>query len=258
MSGTGTRESGGTVRFVCKRPVKDPALRLFCFPYAGSGVSTFRQWPDQFPAKIEVQVLEMPGREARLQEPPFVQIDPLVQATADAIGPYLDRPFAFFGHSMGALVGFDLARLLRREHGVEPRAMFMSGRPAPQLPINAPVYNLPEEEFIEDLRRKGGTPEEVLAHAELRQLVFPILRADFQLCDTYQYKSEPPLKCPITACGGLDDHAIPRDKLEKWREHTTGPFQVRMFPGGHFFLHSSQALLLQTLTRDLVQLISAF
>lgn len=249
-------ESGGTIRFVCKRPVKHAALRLFCFPYAGGGVTTFRQWPTQLPSNVELQILEMPGREARLHEPPFVHIEPVVRATAAAIKPYLHQPFAFFGHSMGALIGFELARLLRREQGLEPQAMFMSGRRAPQLPVEAPTYNLPQAEFIEDLRRKGGTPEEVLSHTELLQLLMPVLRADFQICETYEYKSGRPLTCRVTAFGGLDDQFVPREDLEKWREQTTGPFQVRLFPGGHFFLHGSQPLLLQTLTRDLVHLIS--
>jgi medium-chain acyl-[acyl-carrier-protein] hydrolase len=244
------------VRFVCKRPVKDAALRLFCFPYAGGGVSIYRQWPEQLPRNVEVQVLEMPGREMRLHEPGFVHVDSLVPVAAAAMRRYLHQPFAFFGHSMGGLIGFELARLLRREHSVEPRALFASGRPAPQLPVEPPTYNLPEKELIEDLREKNGTPEEVLAHAELLQLLIPTLRADFQLCQTYQYKSEPPLKCRIAAFGGLSDPFVSREDLEKWREQTTGPFQVRMFPGDHFFLHSSQSLLLQMLSTDLVQLIS--
>ena len=231
-------------------------MRLLGFPYAGGGVAIFRNWPEQLPHNVELQVLEMPGREARLQEPGFVHVEPLIQAIAGAIKPFLSQPFAFFGHSMGGLVNFELARLLRREHSIEPRALFVSGRRAPQLEVEDRTYDLPEPEFIEDLRRKGGTPEQVLTHNELLQLVLPTLRADFQLCQTYEYQSGPPLSCPITAFGGLNDQFVSREDLEGWREQTTGPVQVRMFPGDHFFLHSSQALLLQTLSRDLAQLIS--
>lgn len=243
------------VKFICKRPVKDAALRLFCFPYAGGGVATYRSWPDLLPPNIEVHTLEMPGREMQLRVPGFVHVDPLVQAIDGAIKPYLQQPFAFFGHSMGGLVSFELARMLRRQYDVEPRAMFVSGRRAPQLPIEPPTYNLPNEEFIQELRRMGGTPEEVLAHEELLALLLPTLRADFQLCQTYEYKSEPPLKTSITAFGGLNDELVPREDLDKWREQTTGSFQVRMFPGDHFFLHSSQSLLLEMLGRDLMQLV---
>jgi|SRR5687767_14685738 len=248
--------NSGGVRFVCKRPVKDPALRLFCFPYAGGGVVAFRQWPDRLPPRVEMHVLEMPGREMRLHEPGFIHVDPLVRAIDASIKPYLHEPFAFFGHSMGALVSFELARFLRREHSVEPAGLFPSGRPAPQLPIDLITYNLPEKEFIEDIRRRGGTPDEVLDHPELLQLVLPTLRADFQLCQTYEYKHEPPFKSAVTVYGGLNDQFGDRRELDLWSEQTTGPFEVRMFPGDHFFLHSSDRLLLQTLSKDLLTLIA--
>lgn len=245
-----------TVRFVCKRPVKDRALRLFCFPYAGGGVTAFRQWHDKLPPRVEMHVLEMPGREMRLHQPGFLHVDELVRASDAPIKRYLHEPFAFFGHSMGALVSFELARLLRREHSVEPAALFLSGHPAPQLPTEAVTYNLPESEFIEDIRKRGGTPDEVLDDPELMQLVIPTLRSDFQLCQTYEYKHEPPLKSGITAYGGLNDHLGDRSNLKLWREQTTGPFAVRMFPGDHFFLHSSEHLLLHTLSKDLLTLIA--
>jgi medium-chain acyl-[acyl-carrier-protein] hydrolase len=157
---------------------------------------------------------------------------------------------------MGGLVSFELARLLRRENATQPRALFVSGRRPPQLPIETSTYNLPEDKFIEELRRIGGTPEEVLQHPELLTLLLPTLRSDFELCQTYSYTDEPPFNFPITAFGGLSDQFIPREELDRWREQTTGPFQLRMFPGDHFFLHGSQDLLLQMLSRDLVQLIS--
>jgi medium-chain acyl-[acyl-carrier-protein] hydrolase len=168
----------------------------------------------------------------------------------------MDRPFAFFGHSMGALVSFELARLLRREHATLPHALFVSGRRPPQLPMEPPTYDLPEDEFVEELRRMGGTPEEVLRHPELLNLLLPTLRSDFELSQTYSYTEAPPFTFPITAFGGLNDQFVPREDLDQWREQTSGSFQLRMFPGDHFFLHSSQALLLQMLSRDLVQVIS--
>jgi medium-chain acyl-[acyl-carrier-protein] hydrolase len=246
----------GTVKFVCKRPVQDAQLRLFCFPYAGGGVAAFRAWQEYLPPNVEVLALEMPGREAQLRRPSFVRVEPLVRAAAEAIKDYKDRPFAFFGHSMGGLVSFELARLLRREHATEPRALFVSGRRPPQLPIEPPTYDLPEDEFVEELRRMGGTPEEVLSHPELLQLLLPTLRSDFELCQTYSYADDEPFKCPITAFGGLNDQFVPREEMDQWREQTTGSFQLRMFPGDHFFLHSSQALLLQMLSRDVGHVVS--
>ena len=249
-------ETQGKVKFICRRPVKDAPLRLFCFPYAGGGLTAFRTWLDYLPHNVEVQVLEMPGREAQLRLPSFVRVEPLIRAIADAMKDYIDRPFAFFGHSMGALVSFELSRLLRREEAILPRALFVSGRRPPQLPIEPPTYNLPDEEFIAELREMGGTPEEVLRHPELLTLLLPTLRSDFELCQTYSYAEEPPFNFPITAFGGLNDKFVPREEMEQWREQTTGSFQLRMFPGDHFFLHSSQALLLQMLSRDVVHVIS--
>lgn len=246
-----------TVRFICKRPVPEAALRLFCFPYAGGGATAFRTWPDYLPDNVEMQALEMPGRETQLRLPSFVRVEPLVRAIGEAIKGYMDRPFVFFGHSMGALVSFELARLLRREQRSAPRTLFVSGRRPPQLPTEPPTYDLPEDEFIEELRRMGGTPEEVLKHPELLKLLLPTLRADFELCQTYLYTDEPPFEFPITAFGGLNDQFVPREEIDRWREQTTGSFPLRMFPGDHFFLHSSQVLLLQMLSRELAQVISA-
>ncbi|HEX6046350.1 MAG TPA: thioesterase II family protein [Pyrinomonadaceae bacterium] len=250
-------QTEGSAKFTCKRPVQDAPLRLFCFPYAGGGVSSFRTWPEYLPHNVELQALEMPGREGQLRQPSFVSVEPLVRAIAGAMKSYMDRPFAFFGHSMGALMSFELARLLRREQGITPRALFVSGRRAPHLPLEPATYNLPDDEFVQELRDIGGTPEEVLAHPELLKLLMPTLRADFELCQTYQYNDDAPLNCQITAFGGLNDQFVPRDELDKWREQTTGPFHLRMFPGDHFFLHSSQTLLLQMLSRDLVNVISS-
>src|SRR5262249_19831262 len=179
-------------------------------------------------------------------------------AVATALLPPLGRPFAFFGHSMGALVSFELAQSLRRSHGLQPVCMFVSGRPAPHLPDREPAaHALPEPEFVERLRKMGGTPEEVLEHAELRELILPILRADFAVCETYTYDPADPLDCPISAFGGLEDPDVSRDDLDAWREHTRCSFQRRMFPGNHFFIHAAQQLVLHRVARDLAD-VTAF
>ena len=155
---------------------------------------------------------------------------------------------------MGALIGFELARLLRREHGLMPAHLFVSGRRAPQLPRDSRItYNLPEPEFLEEVRRLDGTPKEVLEHPELMEIVSPLLRADFEVVETYSYVPEPPLDCPITVFGGLRDHDVGRDVLEPWREQTASHFTLRMLPGGHFFLHSDQSLLLSLLSEELLR-----
>ncbi len=230
-------------------------LRLFCFPYSGAGASIFYNWSESLPPTVEVCPVQLPGRGTRITEASFTRISPLVQALAPALLPYLDKPFAFFGHSMGALLSFELARYLRKHYGLLPAQLFVSGRGAPQLPDpEAPMHALPEAEFLERLRQLKGTPEEVLDHAELRQLLLPILRADFEVCETYIYEPDQPLECPISVYCGVEDNYVTPDRLEGWREQTTSSFTLRIFPGDHFYLNKEKQLLLQTLARELQEL----
>ena len=187
------------------------------------------------------------------QEPPYTEMDQLVRVAGQALAPHLDKPFALFGHSMGALIAFELARHLRREYGTQPVHLFVSGRCSPQTMSEPFDLQLFDFEFPEILRRNNGTPEEVLENPELMELVLPVLRADVALCKSYVYTPEPPFSFPITAFGGLDDHGVPRSYLEGWREHTTGPFVLRMFPGDHFFLNSSRLPLLEAISKELEQ-----
>src|SRR4028119_1169798 len=233
-----------------RAPNPQASLRLFCFPYAGGAALTFRTWPDSLPSAIEICPVELPGRGKRITSVPFTRLQLLVQALALALLPYLDKPFAFFGHSMGGLVSFELARLLRREYGLSPVHLFVSAHRAPQVPDpDAPIHALPNPEFLQELRRYNGTPEAVLENAELMQLLLPTLRADFAVVETYAYTPEPPIDCPITAFGGLDDREVTCNELEAWREQTNASFVLKMFPGEHFFLHSAKPLLLQCLSQ---------
>jgi medium-chain acyl-[acyl-carrier-protein] hydrolase len=234
-------------------PMESPAvLRLFCFHYAGGDALFYRNWADYIPETIDICAIQLPGRGNRRQEPLVSSLAELVGDITRALRLYLDRPFAFFGHSMGALISFEIARELRRSMKVEPAHLFVSGRRAPHLPEETPpIYDLPEIEFIEELRRLNGTPKEVLDHRELMDLVIPLLRADFSICQTYVYRYEPPLSCPISAYGGLQDEDVSPSDLRGWQEQTSSDFKLRMFPGDHFFLKSSQASLLYILTQEL-------
>lgn len=229
-------------------PKPNTRLRLFCFPYAGGdSVAIFRNWSPRFPASIEICPVQLPGRGSRLLEPPLADLKAIVSAVAEALQKYLDKPFAFFGHSMGSLIGFELARLFRREHKLEPIHLFVSGRSAPQVPdTDPPTYNLPEPEFIEELQRINGTPKEALEHPELMRLMLPILRNDFQVCQTYTYTEDAPLSCPITVLGGLQDEAT-REELEAWKAQTTGRFMLHMLPGDHFFIKKEEEKILHLL-----------
>jgi medium-chain acyl-[acyl-carrier-protein] hydrolase len=188
-----------------------------------------------------------------MNELPFTNLRPMVRAIADGLSTLLDKPFAFFGHSMGALISLELARLLRKENGLEPIHLFVSGHRAPNIPFPAaPTFDLPEAEFIEELRRLNGTPKEVLANPELMQLMLPLLRADFAVSQTYEYSPEPPLSCPITVFGGVTDE-VTREQLEPWREQTTSTLTLKMLRGDHFFIHSAEQHILETINQQLLQ-----
>ena len=228
------------------------AHRLFCFTYAGGAASIYRNWSNQLPQSIEVHAVQFPGHGNRLSEPLFRRVQPLVESTAQELMPYLEGSFAFFGHSMGAIISFELAQMLRRENKPGPSHLFLSGRPSPHLTEReAPTYDLPEPEFIEELKKMGGTPQAVLEHPELMSVLNPILRADLEVCQTYEYEPRPPLDCPITVFGGLQDEEVSREQLEGWRDYTTSSFAVRMFPGNHFYLHSAAYVLLRMIAQDL-------
>lgn len=235
-----------------RKPNPQARLRLFCFPYAGIGAAIFRTWPVGLPADVEVCPVQFPGRGIRQMETPFTRLAPLVQALAQALAPLLDKPFAFFGHSLGALVGFELARQLRRQSDVQPVRLFVSADRAPQIPRrNPPFHALPAEEFLAELRHLNGIPGKVMEHAELMEIMLPVLRADFAVYETYVYSTEPPLDCAISSFGGLQDHRVGRGDLEAWRDQTSISFSLRMFPGDHFFLNTSQPLLLEALSQEL-------
>jgi surfactin synthase thioesterase subunit len=230
---------------------KQADLRLFCFPYAGGGASIFRGWPAHLPM-VELLPVQLPARETRLKEAPFTSAASLVRAMGHALLPYLDRPFCFFGHSMGALLAFELARELRREYALSPRHIFVSARRAPNVARqHATIHNLPRQTFLEKLRDLNGTLPAAFEHAELIDLLLPMLKADFAICETYEYKPEAPLDCAISAFGGLEDRYVQREHMEGWREQTLGDFKLRMLPGDHFFLHSARPVLLQILCREL-------
>ena len=227
-------------------------LRLFCFPYAGGGALLFRDWHAQLPTSVEVYPVQLPGRGNRMHERPFTNLSVLVEAAAAELLPYFDKPFAFFGHSMGAVISFELTRLLRRIDGPLPCHLFVAGARAPQLPDpDPPSYNLPEPEFLQRLQEIKGTPAAFFDKPELMQLILPLVRADFSICQTYVYSEESPLDVPLTAYGGLSDEEVSPDFLKLWQRQTNGPFKIRMLPGDHFFLNTASQYFLQVLSQDL-------
>lgn len=236
---------------VSHRPNADARLRLFCFSYAGGGASVFRSWGEALAPDVEVFAVQPPGRESRVAEPAYKRIGPLIADLSEAIGPYLDRPFAFYGHSMGALVAFELARHLRRAGQPEPSRLMLAAYRAPQLPNpNIKIYHLPDE-VLKVVLQTDGTPARILQNDQLMQAMLPTLRADFELCDTYEYSPAAPLSCPIAIFGGLEDVRISASDQEGWRIHSDTDCSFTRLPGGHFFVHSAQDLLLAAVAQEL-------
>jgi medium-chain acyl-[acyl-carrier-protein] hydrolase len=194
------------------------------------------------PATIDVCAIQLPGREERLGESAFRDLDPLLDALLDATAREPALPFVVFGHSVGALIAFEWARRLRRAGLPGPVHLIVSGRAAPQVPRRRPpIYDLPEPEFREQWRQLNGTPAELFQDEEFMQLVSPTLRADFTLSEAHPHREEPPLDCPITALGGVDDVWNVAWEVEAWRPHTSRQFQCRQFAGDHFFVKSAEA-----------------
>jgi surfactin synthase thioesterase subunit/glycosyltransferase involved in cell wall biosynthesis len=219
--------------------------RLFCFPHAGGGASTL--------AAPFVVPVRLPGREARLAEAPFDRMEPLIAALATAIDGYLDgRPFAFFGHSMGAIVAFELARELRRRGRPQPQMLIASSARGPRYRLNhVPPPGPTDEELLAELRRLAGTRASLIDHPAAVRAILPALRADAALYRRYIYQPEPPLDLPIRAYGGVDDPHITEEHLAAWSQETTATFAMRRFPGGHFYLNDQRDQLLAALIEDL-------
>lgn len=236
------------------KPKPHARLRLFCLPYAGGSALIYRSWQETLPPGVEVCQVQLPGRGLRVREDPLTDHTSLVQALAEGLRTYFDKPFAIFGHSMGAMLGFELSHLLKRERNLEPEHLLVSARRAPQVPsLEPPTHHLPEAEFVTAVSRLNGLPKEVLEHPELMQLMVPLLRADFAVCETYAYTPGPSLSCPITAFGGLQDREVTREQMQPWGEQTTGRFTLRMLPGDHFFINTARPDLLRLVAQTLSQ-----
>ena len=237
----------------CPKPNPEARLRLFFFPYAGAGSTSYSTWTRLFPAEIEICLVHLPGRDKRIRETPFIEFPPLAESLSQALVRYLDCPFSFFGHSMGGLVSFEVARQLRSHYALSPVHLFISGRWAPHIPDARPqLQQLPEEEFLAAVEgRYGELPQVVLEDQELLELFLSILRADLTLLENHQYTTEAPLECPISVFGGLQDSNVSREELLAWRDQTTSRFDLKMFPGAHFFLQNAKQAIAQAICEDL-------
>jgi medium-chain acyl-[acyl-carrier-protein] hydrolase len=237
-----------------------PRYRLFCVPYAGAGTTVYRDFPQDLPDWVEVWALRLPGRESRLAVPPLTDLGAVVEELVEGLtgGGPLDPtgtpplPYAMFGHSMGALVCFALARAMRHRGLPEPAHLFVSGRRAPHLPDELPsLHRLPQADFLAEVRRLGGIPDQVYAEPGLIELLAPTLQADFAVCETYRHQVEPPLTCSISTFGGESDPTTSPHQLAAWQAETSGRFTARLYSGDHFFLHAHRARILADIGRDI-------
>jgi len=236
----------------CPKPDPQAQFRLFCFPFSGGGAAVFRAWADLLPANVELCAVRLPGRETRFRETPFNRLASLVAAAAEGLSPYMDKPFAFFGHSLGALISYALAQYLRQQQAVQPYHLFVSGHRAPHRPpLHPPVHQADETTFLNRLRRLGGTSPKFFEMPELIEMMLPMLRADFAIWETYRHEAQAPLTYPITAFGSEQDSEAKTADMEAWREHTVGTFSLHMFPGGHFYWQDRLPQLLTLVSRDL-------
>ncbi len=213
-------------------------LRLFCFPFAGGNAFTYRTWKDNLPDWINVCPAHLPGRAARINEAGFTDLHELTAAIFENIQDFLDYPFAIFGYSMGAIIGFELTLLLQNE-GIIPEHLFVAASRSPQLAAREPIiYDLPVEVFKEELLKLNGTPREIVENKELFDLMLPLLRADFELVETYRFTERQMLKCPVSAFGGKDDDEVSEYELKHWETQTDSTFDWTIFEGNHFFINS--------------------
>jgi surfactin synthase thioesterase subunit len=229
----------GWFRCFDKRPAA--SVRLICFPFAGGSAALYRPWHKHVAPSVEIQAVQYPGRADRLREPMIGDARELARAIADALPPLLDRPVALYGHSMGAIVAYEVARLL----GSTPTRLFVSGSPAAhEEDHEEPIAGLPDDAFVQKLYELGGNDIGVLENLEIRALVLPYVRNDFRLVEQYVHKDGEPLTIPIHTFVGTEDPLTKPPKADRWAELTTGESTLTSLPGDHFFLIPQQSAIL--------------
>lgn len=228
--------------------------QLVCLPFAGGGASFYRRWNPIVPDGVAMFAMQLPGREERMDEPPHHRMEELVQAAIEGLVPALRPPYSLFGHSLGALICYEIVHALRLQGHPMPAHLFVSGATAPHIErTSPPIHELPEDRLIDEITGYGGFAPEILEHPELMELLLPRLRADFALVETYKFQQRDPLPCPITVFAGESDEYVKTDSAAAWQSHTSAEFQFQSFPGGHFFLNDHAPRILKTIAKTMAE-----
>ena len=242
---------------VIKNPwfsIEQPAAttRLFCFPFSGGTAGIYKDWKTSAPSHLEVVPIHLPGREKRFSETPFHDLGDMVAALLEVLAEHLDKPYAFYGHSMGAVILFELTRQIRARGLPLPQYLFPAGYRSPERPNpKSNIHHLSDDDFVEELRDYEGTPESFFEHEELVKAMLPMLKADFSVHETYKCYQAEPLPVPILAFHGRQDPVAPESEMLGWAAHTSAEFELYPLPGEHFFLHATRPLLMRKILNAL-------
>jgi medium-chain acyl-[acyl-carrier-protein] hydrolase len=234
--------------------VEKPRIRLICFSYGGTGASVFRKWYNDIEHDVEVIAMQLPGREGRFNEAFITSMNEIIESLLENFMDYLDIPFVFFGHSIGALIAFEFAYMLQNKNIIGLKHLIISGNKPPHIALKKFISHLSTEQLIVEMKKYNGIPDEIINNNEFIEIFLPIIRADFFISETYKYKHTSPLNIPITALGGKNDNTFSFEHLKEWSTYTSNKFSYSYLEGDHFFIHSSYETLIRTVREILEQI----
>lgn len=234
------------------RPNPFAEIRLFLFPYAGGSSQIYRQWSKIAPDSLEICLIELPGHGRRFKEKCHLCLETLSEDLLESILPYLNKSFAFFGHSMGALIGYELAKKLLIHYNISPAHLFISAHRSPDCLIEeAPLYDLPEDILIQKLTELEGMPREIIENRELLEIILPVIRSDFRICETYIPQNHMPVNCPLTVICGINDNYASFPHMQNWYKYTTDTFEIIKVEGNHFYILENEQKIIRLITSAL-------